>query len=255
MTVMGQTIRIFIADASRESTLLLRRLLEQEPDLEVVGVASRGDEALRRFPGSGADLLLCDLLLPGLDGISLLRRLRTDGALPHAIILSGFYNDRIALQASVVADNFLPKPCGAEDLVCHIRECVLGIRPRDKTPVRFAVRSALLYARVMPHLDGFRYLLSALERTWADPSLLRGVTKSLYRDVAKEFGTTAACVERSIRTSIERAWEQMEPAVRVRLFGHCATQWTKAPSNVPFLTAMTVLLDGQADVRRFGETQ
>ena len=218
---MEQPIRIFIADGSRDSVELLRILLEREEDFSVVGTACRGDDALQRFPGSGTELLLCDLLLPGLDGLSLLRRLKADGTLKHAIVLSGFFNDSIARPISAVADNYLPKPC-----------------------------RALLEARVMPHLDGFRYLRSALERTCATPALLRGVTKSLYRDVAKEFNTTPACVERSMRAAIDRAWTRMDDDVRLRIFGPEAASRDKAPSNVPFLTAMTAYIENTGGVPR-----
>ena len=243
MPELDQTIQVFIADASRDSVELLCALFEPEDDISVVGTALRGDEALRSIPDSGADLLLVDLLLPGLDGLSLLRRLKQAGDLPHAIVLSGFYNDSIARCVSAVADNFLPKPCGGEDLLRHIRAAARGTESglvRDDGAV---VRRALMEVCVLPHLDGFRYLQSALQRTWANPAQLRGVTKSLYRDVAKEFGTTPACVERSVRSAIERAWQRMDAATRQRVFGTQAAASEKAPSNVPFLTAMTVFLD------------
>ena len=237
-------IRIFIADGSRDCALLLQSLLEREEDIAVVGVATRGD-ALARFPDSGADLLLCDLLLPGLDGLGLLRRLKEAGVLRHAIVLSGFFNDAVARAASFLADYYLPKPVSGEELLRNIRACVLGTVRSFSRSGRAGVRRALLDVCVMPHLDGFRYLQSALERTLEDPALLRGVTKALYRDIAKEFATTPACVERSMRAAIERAWARMDAPQRARLFGPQAAQWDQAPSNVPFLTAMTAFLDGR----------
>ena len=251
---MAKLIRVFIADSSRDGALLLRDTLEQEEDLTVVGVAWRGDEALRLFPESGADVLLCDLLLPGLDGLGLLRRLRADGVLPHAIVLSAFFNDSIARAVSAAADHYLAKPCAVPELARHIRGCVLGAAREPAAIGEAAVRQALLRVGVMPHLDGFRYLRSALERTWADHALLSGVTKSLYRDVAREFSTNPACVERSIRAAIGQAWERMDADVKLRVFGAQAAQRTKAPSNVPFLAAMTAYLDLQDDMHRAGRS-
>ncbi len=242
---MDQLIRVFIADASRDCVELLQALLTREDDLSVVGVAYRGDDALRAFPESGADLLLCDIMLPGLDGLSLLRELKSSGALPHAIILSAFYNNATARSASYLADTYLPKPCGAEELLRYIRETVRGTEHSFVRSVREEVRRALLEARVMPHLDGFRYLKSALEHTRCNPALLHGVTKSLYRDVAKEFDTTAACVERSIRAAIDRAWTSADSETRMRIFGPQLAQQARAPSNVPFLTAMTAYIESR----------
>ena len=245
---MERLIRVFIADASRESAELLCAALEQEEDIAVVGVAAWGDEALLRFPASGADLLLTDLLLPGLDGLSLLRRLRDQGALPHAIVLSGFFNDRIARAVSYVADDYLAKPCRTEDLLRRIRACVLGSSGVFARNDDAAVTRALIACGVLPHLDGFRYLRDGLLAIGADRSLLRGVTKALYRDIARRFGTTPACVERSIRSAVERAWQHKTPAERRRTFGALFDPWQdKAPSNVPFLNAMTEYLETRWD--------
>ena len=238
-------IRVFIADGSRDCAALLTAALEREEDIAVVGTACRGDDALERFPGSGAEVLLTELQLPGLDGLSLLRRLRERGALCHAVVLSGFVNDHMARLLSGLADNYLAKPVSPEELARHIRECVLGTAGaaafvRDDSA---AVTRALIDCGVMPHLDGFEYLRFGLLCIRGDRGLLRGVTKSLYRDIAKRFATTPVCVERSIRSAVERAWQHMSAAERRRTFGALFDPWDKAPSNVPFLTAMTEYLD------------
>ena len=240
---MEKVIRVFIADPSREFISLLADVLDREEDFAVVGTALRGDLALERLRGCRADLLLCDLLLPGLDGLSLLRRLRAEGNLPHVIVVSGFYNDRIARIVSALADNYLQKPCRIEDLLCHMRESVRGNAGTVGLPYDAVITKILIDFGLMPHLDGFRYLREGLLRTLADRTLLRGVTKSLYRDIAKCFGTNAACVERSIRAAIEQAWNRYTPAERRQRFGRLFDAYEKAPSNVPFLTAMTEYIE------------
>ena len=236
---MEQMIRVFIADASVEYTELLRSVLEQEEDFLVVGTAVRGDRALEALPGCRADLLITDLLLPGLDGLSLLRRLKEQGQLPHALVVSVFFNDRIARVISDLADNYLPKPCRTEDLVCHMRESVLGTGRAFVREYEPLVTRLLIDCGLMPHLNGFDYLRSALLRTLDDRTLLRGVTKALYRDIAREYGTNAACVERSMRSAIDRAWARISPRERRSSFGALFDAFPEAPSNVPFLTVMT----------------
>lgn len=244
-------IRVFLADGSRDCLELLRTALEQEEDIAVVGMACRGDDALARFPGSGAEILLTELLLPGMDGLSLLYRLREAEAIPHAIVLSGFFNDRIARAVSGLADHYLAKPVRTEDLARYIRACVLG-GGAERAFLRddvAAVTRALIDCGVMPHLDGFRYLRAGLLRILEDSSLLQGVTKNLYRDVARCFSTTPVCVERSIRSAIERAWELTTREERRSRFGALFDPWDKAPSNVPFLTAMTEFLENGVEDR------
>ena len=73
---MEQTIRIFLADASQDYLDLMRAELEQQPDFTVVGTAKNGAEALELLSARKPDVLVSDLLLPGLDGLSLMRRLK-----------------------------------------------------------------------------------------------------------------------------------------------------------------------------------
>ena len=247
---MEQVIRVFIADASAESLGLLRAALEREKDFLVVGAAARGDHALRALEQGGVDLLITDLLLPGLDGLSLLRQLRAADCLPHTIVVSGFFNDRIARSVSMYADNFLPKPCRTEDLILHMRESVLG---RGRTFVRAydtVVSHLLIDCGLSPHLSGFSYLKDGILRILDDRSLLRGVTKSLYRDIARQFGTNSACVERSIRSSLARAWDRISPEQRHEVFGSLFDFYPEAPSNLPFLTVMTEYIENYYEGNR-----
>jgi len=240
---MEQLIRVFIADSSQDFIDLLSDFLAQEDDFLVVGTSRRGDVASARLAECRADLLVTDLLLPGLDGLSLLRQLRAENRLPHTLVVSGFCNDRIARDVSALADNFLPKPCRIEDLLSQMRECVCGQGISFSRQDEAAVTRALVDFGMLSHLDGFRYLREGILRTLADRSLLRGVTKSLYRDIARKFGTNAACVERSIRSAIEHGWNHCTPELRRRRFGGMFDAYDKAPSNVPFLTMMTEYVD------------
>ena len=238
-TVMSQPITIFIADASEEYIGLLHSALEEDPDLRVVGTASSGTAAYQQMRELRPDLLITDLLLPGLDGISLLRQLQAEGLLSHVIVISGFFNDRIAKSVSQLADNYLPKPCRTGDLIAHIRECVLGREKEFVLDLKRTVGHALVQFGVPIHLDGFDYLQTAIVMALEDRGVLRGVTKSLYRDIARHYGTTAVCVERSVRSAIEHAWERRTSEERRRCFGYLFDSYQRPPSNVPFLTAMT----------------
>ena len=242
---MENAIRVFLADPSRDYLDMLCKALEQQEDFIVAGTAVTGDRAAEAFPDSDADLLVTELLLPGLDGMSLLRRLRSQGCLHHAIVVSGFFNEHTARAVSHLADNYLPKPCRTEDLIRHMREAVHG---RDKTLVynyTSIVTQMLLDFGVPPHLDGFAYLRDSILRILEDRTLLRGVTKALYRETAKRFGTTPLCVERSIRAAIDCGWKRRSREKRSRHFGTLFDSFEKAPSNVPFLTAMTEFVEAQ----------
>ena len=239
---MENPIRVLIADASQDQTALLCRALEED-GFEVTAAVNSGDEAYRKILETVPDVLLTDLLLPGLDGLSLLRRLKSEDKLPRTIILTAFWNDRMARSAMHLGvEDCLVKPCNAEALFRRIREVTDSSGERCSR-VDPAVRAALMKFRVPTHLDGYKYLCEGLSRALEDRSCLQGVTKSLYRDIAKVFHTNQACVERSMRTAIVTAWKKGSAESRRRSFGAAFDGDDKAPSNSCFLSTMAEYIE------------
>ena len=109
---METKIRILTVDPNREFCRQLTELVAAEGDMEVVGTASDGQEALERAAELKPDLILLELVLPKLDGLEVLRRLPDKGARCHVIVLSGFVNGKVIAECSDCgADYFIPKPC------------------------------------------------------------------------------------------------------------------------------------------------
>jgi two-component system chemotaxis response regulator CheB len=74
----GERIRVLVVDDSVVIRRLVTNALEQDPDLEVVGVAANGSIALQRIPQYNPDVLTLDIEMPEMDGLETLRRLRRD---------------------------------------------------------------------------------------------------------------------------------------------------------------------------------
>ena len=239
---MDSPIRVMLADQSSEQTELLRAALE-DAGFAVVAAVGTGDEALEQLRAAAPDVLVTDLLLPGLDGLSLLHRAKEAGFLPHTIILSAFWNDRLARAAMRLGvDDCLQKPCRADALFDRIRSLATGEAERRCLPdseIRRAMRDFLIPS----HLDGYRYLCEGISRVREDRGCLQGVTKVLYREIAKTFHTTPECVERSMRTAVLTGWRAGTAADRRRTFGPAFDGCRKAPSNTFFLAAMADYLD------------
>ena len=81
-------IRVAIADDHPVFRDAVRALVSLEPDLEVVAEAEDGDEAIKVVKQENPDILLLDLLMPRLDGLSALQRIRSDGLLTKVIVLT-----------------------------------------------------------------------------------------------------------------------------------------------------------------------
>ena len=118
-------IRVLVADDEQLVRTGLRLILGSEPDLEVVGEASDGCQAVELARARAADVLLLDLRMPVLDGLSALRAL---SEVPIAVvILTTFDTDanvREALAAG--AAGFLLKDAPADRLVSAVRAAASG---------------------------------------------------------------------------------------------------------------------------------
>jgi DNA-binding NarL/FixJ family response regulator len=86
-------IRILLADDHNVVRAGIRALLEQQPDLTIVGEAGDGTEALRLAQELQPDILLLDMEMPGLDSIEVARRLKAEGNPVRVIALSA-YDDK-----------------------------------------------------------------------------------------------------------------------------------------------------------------
>ena len=122
-------IRVLIADDQPLMRTGFRMILDAEPDLEVVGEAADGAEAVRLAAGARADVVLMDVRMPGMDGIEATRRLAGDGVQDpvRVLILTTFDLDEYVLSAlRAGASGFLLKDVPPEDLVDAIKVVAAG---------------------------------------------------------------------------------------------------------------------------------
>ena len=81
-------IRVFIVDDHALIRKGIRQILEEQPDISLVGEASNGPEVLSRLPSLKADIILLDISLPGMNGLELLDLLRKESPNICVLILS-----------------------------------------------------------------------------------------------------------------------------------------------------------------------
>ena len=120
-------MRVLLADDHNIVRSGLRRLLDAEPDIEVVSEASDGREAVELATQQSVDVVVMDLAMPNLNGIEATRQLLAQSPAPKVIVLSMHLDRRFvagALQAG--ASGYLLKDCAAEELVSAIRSVAAG---------------------------------------------------------------------------------------------------------------------------------
>ncbi len=126
------TIRMLIVDDHRMVRSGLRGFLEGEPGLSVVGEAETGEEAIARVPELVPDVVLMDLMMPGMGGIAAIDALRQSYPSLKIIALTSFADDEQVFPAlEAGADGYLLKDIDPDELVAAIRAVYAGESPLD----------------------------------------------------------------------------------------------------------------------------
>ncbi len=123
-------IKLFLVDDQPSARRVLRQRLSLEADIRVVGEASTGEEALQLVPTLCPDIVLMDVAMPGMDGITATTELRH--VCPQsAIVILSLYDDSATRQRaqSAGAAAFVAKDRVEELLLCTVRQAACDFRP------------------------------------------------------------------------------------------------------------------------------
>lgn len=245
-------IKVCVVDDNRELVGLLEEYISAQDDMEVVGTAHNGQECLEMLEGTDPDVLVLDIIMPHLDGLAVLERLREikKGALPNVIMLTAFGQEDVTKKAvELGASYFILKPFDMENLGNHIRQVsgnnssitrkqTTTYRPQvEQKPKNLdaSITSIIHEIGVPAHIKGYLYLREAISMVYNDIELLGSITKVLYPDIAKKYNTTASRVERAIRHAIEVAWSRGNIESISSLFGYTVSMSKAKPTNSEFI--------------------
>ncbi|MFI1889650.1 response regulator [Streptomyces jumonjinensis] len=123
------TIRVLLADDQTLLRSAFRILVDSEPDMEVVGEAADGAQAVALTRSEGADVVLMDIRMPGMDGLAATREISSDPELAEVrvVMLTTFEVDEYVIQSlRAGASGFLGKGAEPEELLNAIRIAAAG---------------------------------------------------------------------------------------------------------------------------------
>jgi DNA-binding NarL/FixJ family response regulator len=137
-------IRILLVDDQQLVRAGLRMLCESTSDIEVVGEATNGAEAMRLAASELPDVILMDLRMPGADGITATERILRARPAIRVVVLTTFDDDEHLYPAlSAGACGFLAKDATPAELVDAIRQAVAGGNPFSRDVLRRLVEQAM----------------------------------------------------------------------------------------------------------------
>ena len=120
-------IRLLIADDHEVVRAGIVFLLQSAPDIEIVGQASGGEEAVSLAESLQSDVILLDVRMPKVDGIAVLGRLQNVSPQTAALMFSAYDNPTyVARCVALGARGYLPKTTSGEELVRSLRKAAAG---------------------------------------------------------------------------------------------------------------------------------
>jgi DNA-binding response OmpR family regulator len=134
-------MRVLVVEDERKTASFIRKALQAESF--AVDVTANGNEALLMANATPFDAIVMDIMLPGRDGLSVLRQLREQKNSTPVLLLSarGQVNERVdGLNAG--ADDYLPKPFALAELIARVR--ALGRRANEPVTLQLRVRDLVL---------------------------------------------------------------------------------------------------------------
>ena len=246
-------IRVAIADDNRDLVKTMEMFFNNHPEIEIVATAPNGKVCLQMLEEHRPDVLLLDIIMPHLDGLAVLEAIFRDETLSstQVIMLTAFGQEDVMKQAvEYGASYFMLKPFEFEQLVQKIlysagqqlevpkKQSVLqpAGKPRvSQQQLDTTITGIIKEIGVPAHIKGYGYLREAIQMVYLDIELLGSVTKILYPEIAKKFGTTPSRVERAIRHAIEVAWNRGSYESISAMFGYTVHHLKSKPTNSEFI--------------------
>lgn len=223
--------KVLIADPSEEFREALTQALS--PHFQVI-TCTRGDEVPGLLEADKPDLLILELSLPGLEGISLLEQLEDR---PPVLVVTDLitpYVYRALVRLEV--DYAIRKPCPILSVADRAFELV---RMAHTSQEPDCLQELLIRLGLPSGRQGFGHLLTGLPLLARNRNQL--LSKELYRDIAELDHSTPAAVEKAIREVIHQGWETGDRQEWNRLFPGL----TSCPRNKDFLFRLADLLREQ----------
>ena len=239
--------KILVVDDTQDARDKLSIILNEMPDVELVGTAANGMCAIEMINRLRPDIVLLDIIMPQLDGFGVMEYLNEHNILPEVIIVSALAQENFIYRAlSLGAKYYIAKPFEKDTIKERIRD-VIALkkgstifpkkveRPIQRTSLDEKISSVFISIGIPAHIKGYHFLREAVKMVVENPDSINRITKELYPGIARKFTTSSSKVERAIRHAIEVAWTRGRIENINDLFGFKVYGKNDKPTNGEFI--------------------
>ena len=255
-----EKLNVAIADDNARVVDMLDNILSKDAAVEVVGKAHNGEEVLDIIRRKEPDVVLLDIIMPKMDGISVMEHVKRDSTVkkqPRFIVISAIGQEDVTEDAfSAGANYYIMKPFDNETVISKVKGSkerqaarvthetsyrAVKEAAKEKSPHELEndVTNIIHEIGVPAHIKGYHYLREAIIMSVNDMEMLNSITKVLYPTIAKKYQTTSSRVERAIRHAIEVAWGRGKMDTIDELFGYTVSTGKGKPTNSEFIALIS----------------
>lgn len=265
-------MKIAIAEDNRQALDMLGNILESDKEIQVVGKAENGTDAYNMIVKTKPDIVFLDVVMPGMDGISVMERIKTNqdcSADTSFVMITAASSENLTADAfRMGACYYIVKPFSKEAVLDKVHrlknyrnrastlagnrkvEPYMVSAEYERQNLESDVTQILHEIGIPAHIKGYQYLRDAIILSVSDKEMLGSVTKILYPTIAKKRQTTSSRVEQAIRHAIEVAWSRGKMDTINDLFGYTVSTGKGKPTNSEFIALIVdkICLDYKRDV-------
>ena len=221
----ARKVSIVLAIDDITEAVRLKNAVEASGKACVCAAVTTGVALIKEAESNKSEVIISDIILPEIDGLSAFSMLKKRKISAKFIAVSDFFSPEIIREAVKIGVSALVKKPFDEKSLAEKAIFYAEIAEKDDLPERKATE-ILRKIGVPANVSGYRYLREAIAKTREDGGRVKGITKLLYPDIAKKFGTSGESVERAIRHAIGLAWQS----------GALREMFANKPTNSEFIS-------------------
>lgn len=238
-------IKVLLIDDNAQLIDMVKQYFSSHAVIEVSDVASNGNEGLLLLEKNQYDIVLLDLIMPGMDGIKLLEECEKRKINARIIVLTSYNSPEVIRKVSGLGIKyFMLKPFELSELEEKVLEYSNNEVYNKKTidlyysNLQMSITKLLHELGVPSHIKGYSYIREGITLIYSDPSLSGAITKELYPIIAKKYDTTSSRVERAIRHAIEVSWNRGNWELMEEIFGYSVDIDKAKATNSEFIVTL-----------------
>lgn len=241
-------INVLIADDDKEKCYVLKEFFRTSKYIDVCGVVHNGYKVLESIDNKQPDIVLLDIMMPNLDGIGVLHKLKLiEYKKPPKIIIISLLSEDFILNEALNsgACYYMIKPFSLKSLY----KMILVISEYNETSklklTTYSganldnIRKKIISIGIPTNVIGYKYIIESIELMFRE-SCTCNLLKNIYDKLAKNNSTTSQCVESAIRNAIKQATKN--PTYDYKNLFLDFIEQNKHPSNLRFLTKVTEMI-------------